>query len=142
MKINPPFVQIITVCILLFASCQKSVDIPLTACVAGNSGKVTLTLKPEHHGVAIISTASYPDSAFIKFNAEEFPGDDPDAYDLIVTGNNGDNFVTINNLNCGRYYVFMTGFDQNSSERVKGGIPVVIAQREGNLTLKIPVTED
>lgn len=132
----------LTCCIALIVSCKKDVDLPVDTCVAGTGGEVTLVLQPEHHGEPIPSLPAYPDSAFIKFNVNEFPGDNPSLYDLIVVGLEGENEVTINNLKCGDYYVFMTGKDTSIDERVKGGVPVVIEQTSGVKTIKVAITED
>ncbi len=125
-------------------SCKKNIDLPfpIDNCVAGQGGNITMILNPEHHGDPIVSTAWYPDSAFIKFNASDFPGEDPLVYDLVLTGNTGDDFITVNGLSCGKYFIFMTGFDPSIAERVKGGIPVTINENDSVLDLVIPVTED
>ena len=135
-------IVIIVIGILSFNSCKKDVDIPDPYCVAGNEGDITLHLQPEHHGVPITGLPSYRDSAFIKYNADEFPGDDPAAYDLVLVAEPGSNEVVVHNLSCGTYFVFMTGFDTSINQRVKGGIPLFVQWGEKELTHKIPVTED
>jgi hypothetical protein len=127
---------------ILAVSCKKDVDLPVDTCIAGTGGEVSLILKPQHHGDPIPSIPGYPDTAMIKFNVNEFPGDDPLLYDLVVVGNEGDDFVAVNNLKCGKYYIFMTGFDESIAERCKGGIPVNIEEKNGVKTLIIPITED
>jgi hypothetical protein len=125
---------------LLFSSlssCKKD-----DKCEAGSGGSVTLILEPEHHGEPIYSQPTYRDSAFIKFDAEEFPGDDPAKYDIIVVGQSGSKQVTVSGLKCGKYYLFMTGFDTSIVERVKGGIPYEFDEEDGVKTVKVPVTED
>ena len=117
-------------------------DDTLPACVAGRGGAVTLILKPEHHGEAIPGIAGYPDSAMIKFNTSEFPGDDPSKYDYIVVGETDSISVVADSLKCGSYFVFMTGWDVSIAERVKGGIPVTISEQSGTKTVKVPITED
>ena len=119
------------------SSCKKD-----DKCEAGSGGSVTLVLEPEHHGEPIYSQPAYRDSAFIKFGAEEFPGDDPTKYDIIVVGQSGSKKVTVSGLKCGKYYLFMTGFDTSIVERVKGGIPYEFDDEEGVKTVKVPVTED
>ncbi len=121
----------------LLSSCKKD-----DKCEAGSGGSVTLILEPEHHGEPIYSQPAYRDSAFIKFDVEEFPGDDPTKYDIIVVGQSGSKQVTVSGLKCGKYYLFMTGFDTSIVERVKGGIPYEFDEEEGVKTVKVPVTED
>lgn len=137
-----PALAALFILMLLTVSCKKDIDLPVDSCIAGTGGDITLILKPEHHGEPIPSIPGYPDTAMIKFNANEFPGDNPDLYDLVVVGNTGNDFVAISNLKCGQYYIFMTGFDESIAERCKGGIPVYVEETSGVKTLKIPITED
>ncbi|MFI5173084.1 MAG: hypothetical protein ACHQFW_11880 [Chitinophagales bacterium] len=141
-------VSALSLFILVFASCNKDVDIPKAYfadpdCEAGRTGTIKLHLLPEHHGEPIPSQPSYPDTAYIKFNATEYPGgDDPSLYDLVVTGTSGSFEVVVDNMSCGNYFIFMTGFDVSISERVKGGIPVTLHGSDVERSIKIPVTED
>ncbi|MBL0342360.1 MAG: hypothetical protein IPP71_16510 [Bacteroidetes bacterium] len=127
---------------VVFTSCKDDKDDPEPTCVGGKGGAVTFVLKPQHHGEPIPSTAAYPDSAFIKFNVSEFPGDNPALYDLVVVGTDGAFEVNVDSMKCGKYFIFMTGFDASIAERVKGGIPVTISIETGTKVINIPVTED
>ena len=75
---------------LVSMSCNKKED-----CVAGTGGEVTIAAFPQHHGKAIYNQANYLDSAFIKFNTQDFPGTDPSKYDLIVAGEEGEDMFTL-----------------------------------------------
>ena len=121
----------------MFASCDDD-----KKCSPGTGGEVTLILKPQHHGDPIYNQPGYPDSAFIAIGATEFPGDDPTQYDLIATGVTGTDEVVVTGLKCGKYYVFMTGFDTSIVQRVKGGVPISFSETSGTLTKVIPITED
>lgn len=112
------------------------------ACVAGKGGAVTFKLMPEHHGEPIPSTSSYPDSAWIKFNTNEYPGDNPALYDLIVVGETDSIFVIADSMKCGSYFIYMTGYDVSIAERVRGGIPVNVTETSGLKIIKVPITED
>jgi len=137
----PVILAVAGICYL--GSCKKNADIPEPYCVAGNEGSITLRLFPEHHGESIGGQTSYPDSAFIKFNSNEYPGgEDPAFYDLVVAGNPGDSVVVVNNLSCGTYFIFMTGYDVSIAQRVKGGIPVTVHYDDTSEDMIIPVTED
>lgn len=125
-----------------FTSCKNDPEEPQPTCIAGKGGNVKLILQPEHHGEPIPSTNTYLDSAFIKYNTSNFPGDNPALYDLVVVGTNGSVEVTVDSMKCGPYFIFMSGFDASIAERVKGGIPVTFDQQSGTKTIKIPVTED
>ena len=107
----------------------------------GDNGSTTLVLAPEHHGEPIFSSASYKDSAFIKFNAVNFPGDDPSLYDLVVEGEVGEEHVHVEDLKPGKYFVFMAGWDSSIAQRVSGGIPIVVTATSGEVEYPIPVTE-
>ena len=129
--------------IALFAGCSKDTDIPdYLTCDAGNEGKITLVLKPEHHAEPVIGQPGYPDTAFIKFDAMEYPGDDPLKYDMVIVGEAGADSVVLTNMSCGQYYIYMTGFDTSIVERVRGGIPYFLENEPDDRTISIPVTED
>lgn len=128
---------------LSFTACKDDKDEDNTpACVAGRGGQVTVSFFPEHHGEPIPGIASYPDSAMIKYNTSEFPGDNPALYDFIAVGDLDSIKVVVDSLKCGNYFVFMTGWDVSIAERVKGGIPVTITETSGTKSVKIPITED
>lgn len=127
---------IITLMIFLSASCDKKED-----CVAGTGGAVTIAAFPQHHGKTIYSQANYPDSAYLKFNTQNFPGTDPADYDLVIAGEEGEDHVHIENLKCGDYFIYMTGWDTSINQRVAGGIPYRFSQTSGEIDLVIPVTE-
>ncbi|MBS1658176.1 MAG: hypothetical protein K1X63_15860 [Chitinophagales bacterium] len=121
---------------LVSMSCNKKED-----CVAGTGGEVTIAAFPQHHGKAIYNQANYLDSAFIKFNTQDFPGTDPSKYDLIVAGEEGEDHVHIEGLKCGDYYIYMSGWDTSINQRVTGGIPYSFSQTSGEIDLNVPVTE-
>lgn len=113
------------------------------ACVAGGGGTVDLVLFPQHHSEPISGIPGYVDSAFIKFNTREFPGDNPAKYDIVLTGNIGSDSIIVEGMKCGDYFLFMTGFDTSIAERVKGGIPYTIAEGASGLkNVIVPITED
>jgi len=107
----------------------------------GTGGNTTIVAKPQHHTVPIISKVGYPDSAFVKFNAENSPGSSASAYDLILAGEVGEDHVHIEGLKPGKYYIFMTGYDSTINQRVTGGIPYILTQSAGEVDLAVPVSE-
>lgn len=119
--------------LFLLASCKKE--------KAGMGGNVSLILKPQHHGKPIYNQPDYPDSVFIKFDQAEFPGDNPSLYDYIKAGNPGDDFVRVDGLKKGQYYIFMAGFDTSIFQRAVGGIAYKITQDAGEIQLIVPITE-
>ena len=94
-------------------SCNKDTGLPSFAdsCIEGLTGNITVNFKAAHHSKTIPSLPAYPDTLYIKFNTSEFPGDNASGYDLVRVGVAPDSIIVVNNLNCGRYYVFMTGWD-------------------------------
>jgi hypothetical protein len=119
--------------LLLFSSCKKE--------KAGLGGEVILTLYPEHHAKPIYSQPNYRDSAMLKFNASEFPGDDYRLYDAVFVGNVGEHFVRVAGLKKGQYFIYMAGWDTTISQRCVGGIPYKITAAKGELTAAVPITE-
>lgn len=109
---------------------------------AGTGGNTTIVALPRHHSKPIINSAAYPDTAYVKFNAVESPGDNPSAYDMIVVGDSGEDHVHLEGLKAGKYFIYMTGYDSAVvTHRVKGGIPYTLMQTSGEVDLVIPVTE-
>lgn len=112
-------------------------------CVPGTGGSVDLVLFPQHHGEAITGLPNYVDSAFIKFNSQDFPGDNPSQYDMVITGAIGSDSIIVEGLKCGPYYIYMAGFDTSIAERVRGGIPYMISEdASGRKNVIVPVTEN
>ena len=109
---------------------------------AGMGGNTKIVALPRHHSKLIISSAAYPDTAYVKFNAVESPGDNPFAYDMIVVGDSGEDHVHLEGLKAGKYFIYMTGYDSAVvTHRVKGGIPYTLLQPSGEVDVVIPVTE-
>ncbi len=108
----------------------------------GTGGNVSLVVKPQHHGDPILNSANYPDTAYIKFNHQEFPGENASDYDLVVAGIHiGEDHVEIENLKPGKYFIFATGFDSSINARVLGGIPYTITAESGEVIVNVPVVE-
>lgn len=127
-------------CTLIVTNCKKE-NKEENSCEAGIGGQVELVLFPQHHGRSILGQPDYLDSAFIKFNTQEFPGENPSLYDLVVAGRPPSDSVQVFNMKCGNYFIFMTGFDTLINQRVKGGVPVVVTDTAGRAPELIPVTE-
>jgi hypothetical protein len=109
---------------------------------AGTGGSKTIAAFPQHHTKPIISQPGYVDSAFVKFNTQDFPGTSPSDYDLVLAGEEGEDHVHIEGLKCGDYFIYMTGFDTSLPHRVTGGIPYHIDENApSEIDLNVPVTE-
>jgi hypothetical protein len=95
---------------LIFAGCKKD----------GTGGDAALGVTAKHHGSTIPGTVIY-----IKYGAEDFPGEDVTQYDASVTANSS-GYAEIPNLRYGKYYIYGVGFDSSVQETVKGGMPIKI----------------
>ncbi len=114
---------------ILFSSCKK----------AGLGGAVEIAAFPKHHIMSIPGAIVY-----IKYNAKDFPGQDVSVYDdsgIADSISGEDPHVHFEGLKRGNYYLYAVGYDSAISQIVKGGIPVVIKDKAGELDIIIPVTE-
>jgi len=119
--------------LLVHVSCRK----------AGTGGDVSLIVYPEHHGNPIINHIGYPDTVFLKFNAEELPGTKPSDFDIYFVGTPREDFVHCEGLKAGKYYVYVVGMDSAGPYRVMGGMPLKIkySERKNEIKLTMPVVE-
>jgi len=110
--------------------------------LAGTGGNTTIVAFPQHHGEPIFNFPNYRDTAYVKFNAQEFPGTSPSSYDAIFIGDHiGEDHVHLEELKPGKYFIYMVGFDTTINQRVTGGIPYILTQASGEVDLNVPVTE-
>lgn len=130
------YLLLFTTLFITFTSCKEKCD------EAGTGGSITIVAFPQHHEKPIISQPNYLDSAFVKFNTQIFPGTTPSDYDLVLAGEEGEDHVHIENLKCGDYYIYMTGWDTSINQRVTGGIPYNIPEdAPSEIDLDVLVTE-
>lgn len=107
--------------IAVFNSCCKD---------PGDDGDATLVVRLKHHGVTIPNQASYPDSVFVKFDAEESPGTSASSYDRVYVGEGTEDHVHIEGLKCGKYFIYGAGYDTNGPYRVFGGMAIKIKHKD------------
>lgn len=125
--------SILAVVSLFFAACTKeSLD-----------GEATLVVKPAHHGTPIVSSATYQDSVFVKFDATEIPADPTHDYDALIVGAVGEDHIHVEHPTKGNYSIYCTGWDTSINERVKGGVVIEIKRkdRKDEIVVDVPVTE-
>lgn len=86
-----------------------------------------------HHGRFIANAR-----VFIKFNATELPGTDTLKFDVRVPANNAGEYV----IKCypGDYFLYGYGFDDQTGQKVAGGIHVKVRFNE-TVKTDVPVTE-
>lgn len=108
---------------------------------AGQGGMTELVLFPQFNNHAVVSTLSYPDTAYIKFNAVTFPGYAASAWDMVIPGNDGENHLHAFNMKKGKYFVYVTGWDVSVNKRVAGGMPITISQESGVLNVNVATVE-
>jgi hypothetical protein len=123
--------------IIFFFSCKKKE----ASCPGVSGGNVTLDLVPQHHGKPVPNRAAYLDSAFIKYNAVQPTGYLPSDFDLVVSGTAGTQNILVPGMQCGQYYIYMTGFDTVYNKRVVGGTPIDFTSTSGQVQFLIPITE-
>ncbi|MBI4930377.1 MAG: hypothetical protein HY841_06420 [Bacteroidetes bacterium] len=129
---------------LYFVLCTLYFVLVLTSChKAGSGGEVMLMITAEHHGIKIINHVGYPDTVFLKYNADELPGTKPSDYDIFFVGTPRNDEVDCDNLKWGKYYVYMVGYDSLYGGRVRGGIPLKIkrSQQKEMIMVTVPVVE-
>jgi hypothetical protein len=95
----------------------------------GDGGDATVVVHLKHHGENVASTTTYPDSVFVKYDAEESPGTAASNYDKIFVGVAGEDHIRLVNLKCGKYYIFGTALDADNNERVFGGMAIKIKHK-------------
>ncbi len=122
--------------ILLYASIVLAALITTLSCTknqVGGSGKVSGIVA--HHGKAISDAHVY-----IKYDTNEFPGDDYSLYDTYVKADGAGNYNIP--FYKGTYYIYARGYDYAIPHPyiVKGGLSVTVRNKE-NLTRELAVTE-
>lgn len=126
------YVPLVFTITAVFVACKKK-----DKCEAGAGGSVTIVAYPKHHGVSV-----RPYSAHIKYNTKDFPGVGPSSYDKTIDADTTENHIEIEDLKCGDYYIYMTGYDTAGAEMVKGGIPYTLSEdASGEVNVDVPVTE-
>lgn len=114
--------------LFFFGSCRRN-DI---------GGDANLKLQIMHHNSPINNSVAY-----VSFDAIEMPKDPETNYDLKVQGNATNNFIEVNGLRAGQYYIYVVGFDSGINLPVRGGIPIEIKwkERKSFQEILIPVVE-
>ncbi len=107
----------------------------------GTGGNVTIIAKTLHHTKRIKGC-----SVFVKYAANEFPGEDTTLYDARYREGIAEDSVVISGLTAGTYYFFGLGIDSaiagfQDGYNVKGGIPYTTNLESGTVTITVPITE-
>ncbi|MFI5135527.1 MAG: hypothetical protein ACHQD9_06715 [Chitinophagales bacterium] len=123
--------------LVMFNSCKKQ-----NSCIAGTGGPVMVAVFPKYDGRAVYNLQNYRDTAYVKFNTHNSPGTSTKDFDLVVSGNAGEDHVHLLNLKCGDYFIYMTGLDTTLNKRVSGGIPITLTQDYGiEVDYDVPLSE-
>lgn len=111
--------------LIFISSCKKN--------QVGGNAKVSGVVA--HHGKAIADAYVY-----VKYDTNEFPGDDYSVYDTYVKADASGNYSIP--FYKGTYYIYARGYDYAVPAPfiVKGGLSVSVRNKE-NLTKDIAVTE-
>lgn len=125
---------------LMSTSCKKKDD-----CEAGTGGNLTVVAYLKHHGRVIANQPGHPDTVFVKFNTQNSPGSSPSSYDTYFVGEEGEDHVHMEGLQCGDYYFYGVGQDTTldtiQNPHVVGGIPFSTDNTSGEVEFTIPVAE-
>jgi hypothetical protein len=143
-KMNKKFIRnlgLVLITFFIVQACKKTETKKEESCIGGSGGNLTLVVYPQHHGKELKSSVNYRDTVYIKYNATNFPGKSPSSYDKVIAGDSGENHVHISGLKCGSYFIYATAFDTSAQERVYGGIPFTTSQKEGEVSVMVPVKE-
>lgn len=119
---------ILFLCALSFFGCKKN----------QLGGKSNIKGKVMHHDTPIPYARVY-----IKFNATEFPGEDPANYNTYIDADHNGNFL-ISNIYHGKYYFYGVGIDPSlgaTNNIVKGGIALKVKMLKEITGFEVPVTE-
>ena len=124
---------IFALCIFAASACKR----------AGTDGDATLVVFPQHHGRTIPNHAGYPDSVYVKFNAQELPTNPTQNFDVVFVGEVGEDHVHCEHLHTGNYFLYATGWDTTINQRVTGGesIKIKYKDRKQEIDVNVPVTE-
>lgn len=128
---------------LIFPFLGSLVLVISSCCKAGDGGDASLVVYLKHHGKIIENKKSYPDTVMVKYRSDEYPGSNPSVYDAIFVGREGENFVRINGLKCGNYFLFGAGMDSAGPYRVFGGqaLEIKYSERKQEITVDLAVVE-
>ncbi|HNQ12910.1 MAG TPA: hypothetical protein PKH65_07630 [Bacteroidia bacterium] len=118
--------------LILISSCKKKEECN----EAGTGGSVVVKANIKHHSTPINGATVY-----VKYNTQEFPGNNTAAYDATFNGDLNSNIVVLSGLKCGDYYIYAEGYDQIIDTTVVGGVPFSTDQKEGEISILVPVTE-
>jgi hypothetical protein len=116
--------------VVIFTGCNKE----------GLGGETDLTVFVNHHGTPIPAAVIY-----VKFGAKEFPGKESSNYDYsVICESEGSKAgqATIRGLKKGNYYLYSVGWDTQINMGVKGGIPVEVKLKTGEMFVELPVSEE
>jgi hypothetical protein len=104
----------------------------------GIGGSATIVAFPQHHTKPI-----YGATIYVKFGATELPSNPTSNYNLKIVGDPSQNYIRINGLLYGNYYLYSVGYDPLIGLPVTGGIATTIswANRQKELDINVPVSE-
>ena len=109
----------------------------------GLGGESTLVIFLQHHGRAIKSHIGYPDTVFVKYGTQDFPGTQASDFSKYFIGVTDEDSIIIKGLKWGNYYLYGAGMDSLGPYRVTGGMPFKIKQsdKKEDVNVDLAVTE-
>ncbi len=120
--------RILLAALLLFSlnSCRRE----------GQTGELKLTVNPKHHDLKLKGATIY-----VRYGATDLPGTSPTDFDLKVESAADAEFVTIEKLRNGDYFLYGIGYDSTISQTVSGGIHIKLKGKTGETITDLPLTE-
>jgi len=109
----------------LFFSCAKP----------GPGGEAEIHINAKHHDALIPNTVVY-----IKYDANDFPGDDLSLYDASIT-TDAMAHGHFKDLKKGNYYIYGVGFDSAINQALTGGMKVRISKKDEMTEVDLQITE-
>lgn len=123
----------ISTAVIFFSACKKKEE---NKCTGGSGGSLTIVAFPKHHGAYTQARWVY-----VKYNTLRFQGINASDYDLQIEADSSANYIKIENVKCGDYYIYMLAFDSVVNHAVSGGVAFRAEQTTGEVNADVPVTE-
>jgi len=125
--------------IISMTSCKKNQEV---ICDSSKPGALQLKISPVYNGKAVITNPDLSVQVMLSFNNTESKGDNPENYNKVIKGKNGDSSIICDKLNCGLYYIRVRSVDNLSGKVFSGGTSLVTEQNEGMLALVIELAQE
>jgi hypothetical protein len=124
---------------ILFLSAITLASIALDSCKKGDTGgNAAIVIFP-------IDPWGFPNkgaTVYVKFDTQSVPSDPASNYDLKIAGDVNQDYVRIEGLRYGKYYLYVAGFDTICGCEFEGGLPLKIkwSERKNDIDVNIQLS--